>query len=131
MKKYLRMLIGTIKKERGISMNNVKKSLKKGFTLAELLIVVAIIGVLVAIAIPVFSAQLKKSKMAADKANLRAWYAEVTSDYLMNPDTSVTCPEPSFVSNLNYSASVHTAGELSDGSFYIFYGEDNTYIPAR
>ena len=34
---------------------------KKCFTLAELLIVVAIIGVLVAISIPIFSSQLEKS----------------------------------------------------------------------
>ena len=37
----------------------MNKTNKKGFTLAELLIVVAIIAVLVAIAIPVFTAQLE------------------------------------------------------------------------
>lgn len=36
------------------------KKNKQGFTLAELLIVVAIIAVLVAISIPIFSSQLKK-----------------------------------------------------------------------
>jgi len=48
---------------------------KKGFTLAELLIVVAIIAVLVAIAVPIFSGQVEKAKEAADAANLRAAYA--------------------------------------------------------
>ena len=38
----------------------------KGFTLAELLIVVAIIAVLVAISIPVFTSQLHKARVAAD-----------------------------------------------------------------
>ena len=52
---------------------------REGFTLAELLIVVAIIAVLVAIAIPVFSSQLEKSRESADAANLRAAYAEVVS----------------------------------------------------
>ena len=45
---------------------------KKGFTLAELLIVVAIIGVLVAISVPVFTAQRRKAVDAVNKANIRA-----------------------------------------------------------
>lgn len=49
----------------------------KGFTIIELLIVVAVIGVLVAISIPVFAAQLEKSREAADIANVRAAYAEL------------------------------------------------------
>ena len=62
----------------------MKKMGKKGFTLAELLIVVAIIAVLVAIAIPVFGAQLEKSKIATDEANVRSWYAEQVTNYLSN-----------------------------------------------
>ena len=45
---------------------------KKGFTLAELLVVVAIVGILVAISIPVFTAQLSKARKATNQANLRA-----------------------------------------------------------
>ena len=52
---------------------------RKGFTLAELLIVVAIIAVLVAIAIPIFTAQLEKSREATDASNIRAAYAEVAT----------------------------------------------------
>ena len=51
---------------------------KKGFTLAELLIVVAIIGVLVAVSIPIFTSQLEKAREATDAANLRSAYAEVS-----------------------------------------------------
>lgn len=60
----------------------LKKMNKKGFTLAELLIVVAIIAVLVAISIPIFSAQLEKAKEATDMANIRSAYAEVVAKYL-------------------------------------------------
>ena len=59
----------------------------KGFTLAELLIVVAIIAVLVAIAIPVFTTQLEKAREATDMSNLRAAYAEVMAEYLSNGAT--------------------------------------------
>ena len=50
---------------------------KNGFTLAELLIVVAIIAVLVAVSIPIFSSQLEKSREATDLANVRSAYAQV------------------------------------------------------
>ena len=64
------------------------KQNRKGFTLAELLIVVAIIAVLVAVAIPVFSAQLEKSREATDVANIRSAYAEVVTKYLEKPDAN-------------------------------------------
>ena len=60
------------------------KENKKGFTLAELLIVVAIIAVLVAISIPIFTAQLEKSREAVDEANIRAAYAEASAELLTN-----------------------------------------------
>ena len=55
---------------------------KKGFTLAELLIVVAIIAVLVAISIPIFTTQLEKSRESTDAANLRAAYATAAAAVL-------------------------------------------------
>ncbi len=58
------------------------KKNNKGFTLAELLIVVAIIAVLVAIAIPVFTSQLERAREATDLSNIRAAYAEAVADYL-------------------------------------------------
>ena len=64
----------------------MNKTNKKGFTLAELLIVVAIIAVLVAIAIPVFTAQLEKSREAVDAANIRASYAQIMADAITSDE---------------------------------------------
>lgn len=55
---------------------------EKGFTLGELLIVTAIIGVLVAISIPVFSGQLEKSRKAVDLANVRSAKAAAAAEYM-------------------------------------------------
>ena len=56
-----------------------KMNNRKGFTLAELLIVVAIIAVLVAIAIPIFTNQLEKAREATDIADARDYYAEIAT----------------------------------------------------
>ena len=58
--------------------------LEKGFTLAELLAVMAIVGMLVAIGIPIFSSQLEKSKEATDAANIRSKYGEMMAEVISN-----------------------------------------------
>lgn len=77
----------------------MKKTNKKGFTLAELLVVVAIIAVLVAIAIPIFTSQLEKAREATDVANIRAAYAEATSKLLSDNATEATATTPKMVSS--------------------------------
>ena len=60
---------------------------KKGFSLAELLIVVAIIAVLSAVAIPIFTAQLSRSRLAANQANARSALAAVSTSYMTTEQT--------------------------------------------
>ena len=67
------------------------KKNNKGFTLAELLIVVAIIAVLVAIAIPVFTTRLEQSRETTDIANLRSAYAAAQVAALAGDADGNTC----------------------------------------
>ncbi len=69
-----------------------KKINKKGFTLAELLIVVAIIGVLVAISIPIFTAQLEKARIATNQANIRSAKAAAAAAELTDESAGLSFP---------------------------------------
>jgi type IV pilus assembly protein PilA len=60
---------------------SMKKKLALGFTLIELMIVVAIIGILAAIAIPNFTRFQAKSKQSEAKTNLKALYVAEKSYY--------------------------------------------------
>ena len=60
--------------------------------MAELLIVVAIIAVLVAISIPIFTSQLHKARVATDWANLRAYYAEIQADFISTGEYNKKVP---------------------------------------
>jgi type II secretion system protein G len=72
----------------------------KGFTLIELLIVVVIIGILAAIAIPKFANTKEKAYIAAMKSDLR---------------NLVTAEEAYFADNVTYSSNLGTTFNSSAG----------------
>jgi len=78
----------------------MRSTAKKGFTLIELLIVVVIIGILAAIAIPKFSttkAKAQKSAAVADLRNLATAQESFFADnnrYFSNADISTAVPTP-------------------------------------
>ena len=108
---------------------------KKGFTLIEMLVVIAIIAVLVSIIVPTVSSATDKAKAATNAANLRTAAASIAIEY-MEGDTHVTADDDGVLSG--YTTAVPeceaiadiTGGDftavLDDGNIVCSFGEDGT-----
>ncbi|MBR4545525.1 MAG: prepilin-type N-terminal cleavage/methylation domain-containing protein [Oscillibacter sp.] len=103
----------------------MKKQNQKGFTLAELLIVVAIIAVLVAIAIPVFTKRLEASRETTDIANLRSAYATATVA-VMSGKKDITATTMYFNPNTSTGLSKSEADATKIGKGTVYPGGADT-----
>ena len=95
-------------------MEKLRAKLKNqgGFTLIEMLIVVAIIAILIAVSIPLVNGALEKARDATDQANERAAKAEITMVYMgiaECPGAETTYVSGTAINDLFYNA---TTGKL-------------------
>lgn len=117
----------------------MKNKNSKGFTLAELLVVVAIIAILVAISIPVFTSQLHNARVATDWANLRSLYAELQTKYYEDGDWSyakactvssdkktITCGNEKIELEGGYIYVSHNNYQIPGYNYFFYYTCDNS-----
>ena len=76
----------------------------RGFTLVELMIVVAILGILSAVGIPIYRGYIDSTKVTEVQNNLRAVYLQ-QQDYFVNNNayysTGITCTDSAAAVNTN------------------------------
>ncbi|WP_064601890.1 pilin [Photobacterium sp. J15] len=83
---------------------------QKGFTLIELMIVVAVIGVLSAIALPAYQNYVKKSEAAAGLSTLRSLQTNIDNFIASN---SGAFPEDSNLGDLGAAKKMNKLGEIA------------------
>lgn len=87
-----------------------KKKRIQGFTLAELLVVVGIIGVLVAVSIPIFTSQLERSREATDFASMQAAKAAAVAAYYKSTNTDDWTAQNRFYYDITNGKIVESTG---------------------
>ena len=106
----------------------MKNTKKRGFTIVELVIVIAVIAILASVLIPTFSGVVKKAKAAAELQSARNAYTQALVEHL---DESTACGEGGHTIGAwtvtFTSDDVATISGTVNGTAYVFSANKGTF----
>ena len=110
------------------------KKIKKGFTIVELVIVIAVIGILSAVLIPTFSSLVSRANETALQESLRNAYTEYASNYDYSAETPTLYSRDKVVfvtSEIQAENDAYTIPVSSESSRVYIYSENGKYIESE
>lgn len=123
-------------------MKGLREKFRKneGFTLVEMLIVVAIIAILIMVSLPMFSASLNKARHAVDQANIRSAIGlanaavlsdniniDTTWDYVVDDDDDTASRQGKLVTPSTGNGVTAKCSDCSGNLVVSYTAADNTF----
>ncbi len=115
----------------------MNKKTKKGFTIVELVIVIAVIAILAAVLIPTFASVIKKANLSNDQSMIRNMNTTLAMEVIPESkfdyagDAILALNNNGFVGKFNpYSAGYHYGYHLETNTMYLIDGDKNVVYPS-
>jgi MSHA pilin protein MshA len=100
--------------------------MKKGFTMIELVMVIVILGILAAIAIPAYVSLAQDARIAATKGSIGSIRAAVAIQYAQNAIANITPSYPTTISGNMFAEGVVPQNQLAPTGSGVVTAYDGT-----
>ena len=104
----------------------MKKTLKKGFTIVELVIVIAVVAILAAVLIPTFTSLVRKSKLSVDQQTVDGMNKVLASEEILSGKPTSFIDARTVLEESNYRRNI--APTTNDHEFYWILSDNRVVL---